>query len=70
LEQKSLNSFHKTGFVCVIDITGWMLWGWILRRGKRFFSLLKHPDWVWGLHSHPLVQRAPVLQQLGYEVYR
>jgi len=54
----------------MIDITGWMLWGWILRRGKRFFSLLKHPDWVWGLHSQPLVQWAPVLQQLGYEVYR
>jgi hypothetical protein len=54
----------------MIDTTGWMSWGWIPRRGKKFFSLLKHPDWVWGLPSQPLVQWLLALQQLGYEVYR
>jgi len=55
---KNLNSFCKTGFGCIIDVTGWMLWGWIPRRGKRFFSLLKHLDWVGGLHNQPIGQWA------------
>jgi hypothetical protein len=53
----------------MIDTTGWMLWDWIPRRGKTFFLLLKHPDWVCGLPSQPLVQWTPAVQQLVYEVY-